>query len=313
MRHVFIMDPLEGVKPWKDTTYFLMLAAAQRGHEVYVTAQTDLSLRHGTTVAESRRVAVSANPEAPFRVESRQTLELASADVVWERTDPPVDRRYLYTSLMLDFLPPRTIVVNRPAAIRGWNEKLAALKFPEFTPPTLVSAGSGEIEKFLEQHGRITLKPIDGHGGKGIEFCNHDSPDRDAQIDRVTAGGRRWVIAQRYLESARDGDKRILLLDGEPIGAILRLHAEGQELNNLDAGGTANPTLLTERDLEICGAMADSLRESGIVFAGIDIIGGMLIEVNVTSPTGLQEASRFSNRDLHHTIMSALETAAADR
>ncbi len=310
MRHVFIMDPLEGVKPWKDTTYYLMLAAAQRGHEVYATSQGGLSLRHEQPVAELMRVSVREDHEQPFRVEQRLVMDLGLADVVWERTDPPMNRRYLYASLILDFLPRRTLVINRPAAIRDWNEKLAALKFPAFTPETLVSASAAEIGGFLDRHRRITLKPIDGHGGKGVEFCDHDAADREAVIERVTGGGRRWIIAQRYLESAREGDKRILLLNGEPIGAILRLHAEGKELNNLDAGGTANPTELTDRDLEICAAMAGPLRASGVVFAGIDIIGGMLIEVNVTSPTGLQEASRFSGRDLHHTIIEALESGS---
>jgi len=311
MRHAFIMDPLEQVKPWKDTSYHLMLAAQERGHEVYYLSQMDLSLRHTELVANASRVTVRDDQAQPFTIESAKTISLRDMDCVWERTDPPFNRRYLYTSLLLDFLPASVRVINRPQAIRDWNEKLAALKFPQYTPKTLVTSEARELEQFVQAHGRITLKPVDGHGGKGVEFCNASENGRGAQFERVTAAGRRWIIAQAYLEAAKDGDKRILLLDGEPIGAILRLHAEGQELNNLDAGGTANPTELTKRELEICAAMAPELRQRGIVFAGIDIIGDLMIEVNVTSPTGIQEASRFSGQKLNHRVIEWLENNPA--
>lgn len=307
MRHAFIMDPLDGVNPCKDTTYFLMLAATQRGHEVYFLSQNSVSLRHTTLVSSAHRVTTQDDLESPFIIEPKEIINLNDMDCVWERTDPPFNRRYFYTSLLLDFLPDSVTVVNRPQAIRDWNEKLAALKFSDYTPQTLVSAQPEEIEAFVQEHGRITLKPIDGHGGKGVEFSNASDVDRLATYQRVTASGRRWTIAQAYLEAASDGDKRILLLQGEPIGAILRVHAEGQELNNLDAGGTAKPTKLTDRDLQICRAVGPALKENGIVFAGIDVIGDYMIEVNVTSPTGIQEASRFSGQDLHHIVMQSLE------
>jgi glutathione synthase len=235
-------------------------------------------------------------------------LDLSTVQVVWERTDPPVNRRYLYTSLFLDFLPESTRIINRPSAIRDWNEKLAALKFPDLTPPTLVTSNSEEIHEFIRLHGRVTLKPIDGHGGKGVQFCDARTPGLDELLAAVTGSGTRWTIVQKYLELARDGDKRVLLLEGEPLGAVLRLHAEGQELNNLDQGGTANPTELTEADLAICRLVGPALHQAGIVFAGIDIIGGKLMEVNVTSPTGLQEAARFAGQALHHRIIERLES-----
>ncbi len=307
MRHAFIMDPIESVKPWKDTTYYLMLAAADRGHEVYTLSQMDLSLRHDYLVGKTRQVEVTDDHNRPFAASPPKVVNMDTMDCVWVRTDPPLNRRYLYTTLLLDFLSERVCVINRPQAIRDWNEKLAALKFPELTPATLVSGSVSEIEDFMARHGRITVKPIDGHGGKGVEFCSPGDDGNNDVFRRVTANGARWIIAQKYLEDAKNGDKRILLLDGTPIGAILRLHAEGRELNNLDAGGTANPAELSPRDLEICRQIGPSLRRMGIVFAGIDIIGGQMIEVNVTSPTGLQEASRFSGLRLHHKIIESLE------
>ncbi len=310
MRHVFIMDPIEAVKPWKDTTYYLMLAAAERGHDVFVTAQRALTLRQDRLLATVRPVDVFADHERPFVPGEEQTAELATMDVVWERTDPPVNRRYLYTSLLLDFLPRRVRVINRPAAIRDFNEKLAALKFPALTPATLVTSRADEIREFIEHHGRVTIKPIDGHGGKGIRFCRHGAPDVDDIIAEATARGDRWTLVQEYLPQASEGDKRILLLDGRILGAVLRLHAEGSELNNLDQGGSANPAGITARDEEICAEVGPVLRDAGIVFAGIDVIGGMLMEVNVTSPTGLQESARFAGRSLHHDIIAALEGTA---
>ena len=307
MRHAFIMDPLDSVKPWKDTTYYLMLAATQRHHEVFVLSQNSISLRHTTLFAKARRVTTQDNMETPFIIEAEETINLADMNCVWERTDPPFNRRYFYTTLLLDFLPDSVIVINSPRAIRDWNEKLGALFFPDYTPQTLVTCDAEEIDQFATRHGRITLKPIDGHGGKGVEFSNVSEENRFATYERVTSAGRRWIIAQAYLIDASKGDKRILLLNGEPIGSILRVHADGQELNNLDAGGTANPTELTKRDLQICASVGPKLKDNGIIFAGIDVIGDYMIEVNVTSPTGIQEASRFSGQDLHHVVMAHLE------
>ena len=182
---------------------------------------------------------------------------------------------------------------------------MAALHFPEFTPRTRVTSSAAIIQEMAQECGRVTLKPIDGFGGKGIVFFN-DGDDLSL-AEEATQQGRHWVICQEYLPAAKDGDKRILLLNGDPLGAILRVHADGEELNNMDAGGTANPSTLTDRDNEIVAALKPSLVEEGVFFAGIDIIGGMLIEVNVTSPTGLQEMSRFDGVDYHHRIIEALE------
>ncbi|MDP7522488.1 MAG: glutathione synthase [Arenicellales bacterium] len=309
MRISFIMDPLERVKPWKDTSYYLMLAACQRGHQVCHINPSTLSLDHDRVSAGSVSVDVTSSHQTPFRIiaESREWLD--QSDVVMVRTDPPFDRRYFYITLMLDLLPASTRVINRPSTLRDWNEKLAALYFPSLTPQTLVSCQHQEIVDFISSHGRTTLKPVDGHGGKGVVFVSEEDPQRDELISQSTNGGKHWIIAQRYLPEASEGDKRILLLNGEPLGAILRVHAEGEELNNLDAGGSAQKSTLNERDLEICAALQRPLQERGVYFAGIDIIGGQLIEINVTSPTGLQELSQFNSEDYHHQIIAGLETS----
>jgi glutathione synthase len=305
MKHAFIMNPLEGVKPWKDTTYFLMLACVERGHEVCYLDQTSLWLNHDVLCATVSWVNVNDDTENPFSIIKTETMELGDVEAVWVRTDPPFDRRYFYTTLLLDYLPDRTRVLNRPSGIRNWNEKLAALFYPEYTPKTVVTNNVDEIKSMAGRHKRITVKPVDGFGGKGIVF--YTDGDDDREIGEATHQGSHWVIVQEYLAEASLGDKRILLLNGEPMGAILRLHADGVELNNLDAGGSANPASLDQRDLEICAAIREGLIEQGVFFAGIDIIGGMLIEVNVTSPTGLQEMSRFNQEDYHHQLIAALE------
>ncbi len=306
MKHAFIMDPLESVKPWKDTSYFLMLACSELGHRVCHLDQRQLWLDHDDLKATVAWVDVRDDAKQPFRVSGQESLSLSEMDAVWIRTDPPFDRRYFYTTLMLDYLPAGTRVLNRPEGIRNWNEKLSALFYPDFTPPTRVTADVEVIRAMAEEFGRVTVKPIDGFGGKGIVFYDHGGDP--TEIREATHAGRRWVIAQQYLPAAVEGDKRILLLDGKPMGAILRVHAEGVELNNMDAGGIPNPATLDARDLEICAALEPGLVEQGIFFAGIDIIGGQLIEVNVTSPTGLQEMSRFDQVDYHHRIISALDT-----
>lgn len=307
MKHAFIMNSLETVKAWKDTTYFLMRACVERGHQVCYLEQNSLWLNHNQLNADITWVDVHDDHDKPFTRLESTALNLGEVDVVWIRTDPPFDRRYFYTTLLLDYLPKRTRVLNRPSGIRNWNEKLAALVYPEFTPNTVVTNDTDKIKAMADRHERIIIKPIDGYGGKGIVFYN--AGDCEQVIMEATQQGSHWVIAQAYLQTAAQGDKRILLLNGAPLGGILRVHAEGAELNNLDMGGVAKPVELEPRDLEICAVIKAGLIEQGVFFAGIDIIGGMLIEVNVTSPTGLQELCQFSQNDYHHQIIAALEPA----
>ncbi len=299
------MNPLDGVKAYKDTSYFLMLAATQRGHKVCYLDQNSLWLDHATLKAKVTWLSVNENLENPFTVLQPETISMETMDAVWIRTDPPFDRRYFYTTLLLEHLPESTRVLNRPQGIRNWNEKLAALYFAEFTPLTRVTNDVGLIMDMAAELGRVTVKPIDGFGGKGIVF--YQSGEDPEILNHATHQGRHWVICQQYLTAAAQGDKRILLLNGEPLGGILRLHADGAELNNMDAGGSAHPLELQAPDLAICAALKPRLLEQGVFFAGIDIIGDKLIEVNVTSPTGLQEMSRFDGVDYHHQIIAAIE------
>ena len=307
MKFVFIMDPLEGVKAHKDTSYLLMLAAHQLGHEVHHLNQNDVYLEHDQVMACVTTVEVHENHEQPFTGQSRQTVNLADVDVIFIRTDPPFDRRYFYTTLLLDYLPKRVKVINRPQTLRDWNEKLAALNYPELTPRTLISNSVEQIGIMLKAHQKLTVKPVDGHGGQGIIFIEQGDADWQEKVLHITHNETQWVVAQEYLAAASQGDKRILLVNGEAIGGILRVHAHGVELNNLDAGGSAHPCELDEYDLRICAAVKNDLAEKGVFFCGIDVIGGKLIEVNVTSPTGLRELTQFSGINYHHQIIQMLE------
>ncbi len=313
MKIAFLMDPLGTVKAYKDTSYYLMLAAHQLGHEVFYFNQFTMQAGNNTVSATTSEVSVHESIQQPFTVLATKSTDLSIMDVIFVRTDPPFDRSYMYCTLLLDLVGTSTLIVNRPSGIRNWNEKLAALLYPDLTPKTLITSQGDEIIEFMQELDRVTIKPIDGHGGKGIFFLDSDDKRSRDKINQVTCSGNHWVIAQEYLPDAKIGDKRILLVEGKPIGAVLRVHAEGEELNNLDQGAQAVPSQLDTRDLEICEAIAPGLYREGIFFCGIDVIGGMLIEVNVTSPTCLQELCRFSGIDHHYNIINHLETKIHSR
>ena len=307
MKIAFLMDPLESVKAYKDTSYYLMLACHERDHEVFYFNQNTMTATNGVVAATVQKVQVHASVEQPFTVLETLKINLSAMDAIFVRTEPPLDRAYFYAMLMLDLVGGKTVIVNQPSGIRNWNEKLAALHFPDITPATLITRSRDEILQYRAEFGRLTLKPLDGYGGLGIVFLEEVDKQEDEKIDHITQSGRHLVIAQEYLSAAQEGDKRILLVEGEPIGAIFRVHADGVELNNLDQGGVAEPAELDDVDLAICAQIKEGLIEEGIFFSGIDVIGGKLIEVNVTSPTGLQELSRFNERSYNHDIIAVLE------
>ena len=280
MRFGFIMDPLATVKPHKDTSYFLMLAAYERGHEVFFIDQNHLGLEGKTPYARATQLKVSSEHKKPFTELNTSHQELDCFDVLLVRKDPPFDRRYFYTTLILDFVNTKsTRVVNAPQALRDWNEKLSALYYHAYTPLTKVSSDLNEIEEFVYEKKQAILKPIDGHGGRGIVL----------------------------LKEAAIGDKRILLVDGEPIGAVLRVAQQAGGLNNLDQGGVAHPAELTEHEKKVCKDLSIRLKAQGLFFVGIDMLGPYLTEINVTSPTGLQELVNFSGIPFHHKIIEKLE------
>ena len=307
MKIAFLMDPLETVKAYKDTTYYLMLAASERGNEVFYFNQYSMQAANAGVTAAVELLNVRSSIERPFEILDRRNADLSTMDAIVVRTDPPFDRSYLYSTLLLDLIASDTVVVNRPSGIRNWNEKLAAMLYPDFTPATLISNETKEILKFVSEYERVTIKPVDGHGGKGIFFLEPGDADNVQKINQVSKNASHWIIVQEYLPQAQEGDKRILLLEGEPIGAVLRIHAEGMELNNLDQGGEAVAAEMDDRDYEICSAIKPGLIEQGIFFCGVDVIGGKLIEVNVTSPTCLQELCHFSGTAHHHNIIARLE------
>ncbi|MDJ0837063.1 MAG: glutathione synthase [Acidobacteriota bacterium] len=313
MKIAFIMDPLEGVKAHKDTTYYIMLAARQRQHQVFYLDQNDLLARHDRLYAELTPVDVHADIERPFTKHDSSIVPMDEMDAVMVRTDPPFDRRYFYTTLLLDLLPPTTVVVNRPRGLRNWNEKLSALHFARFNARTLVTRRKDQILEFMEESGkRVTLKPVDGFGGRGVVFLDPGGPNNDQLINLITHNGSHMVIVQDFIPEARTGDKRILLLNGEPLGAVLRKAPKGKELNNLDAGGSAHPAEITPFEREMCAQMKQGMLDQGILLGGIDILGDRLIEINVTSPTCLQELCRFTGKDFHHDIVAAVETLSTE-
>lgn len=285
---LFVMDPLERVSPTKDTTYALMRAAAARGHSLFFGEAKDLAQYGAVPWIRARPVAIPG-AAGPFEWLGEASMrEVASFAAVWIRTDPPFDEAYVEATWILERVDRRrTLVINEPVGIRAANEKLYALHFPEVCPTTLVTRDVGLLREFVKEHGEVVLKPLAGYAGKGILFAHDGMRGLNSLLETAVADGR--TEAQVYLPEARQGDKRILLLDGEPLGAVLRLHGPGEERNNLHLGGSALRTEIDEHDQRIIQAVAPKLRADGLYFVGLDVIGGLLTEVNVTSPTGIQE------------------------
>lgn len=287
------MDPIEAIDLASDSTFVLALESLARGHELLTYQPSSLVLRAGSLTAAARRVlALRREPGNHVDQDPPAPLDLAGCDVVLVRQDPPFDMAYLTTTHLLEALPPSTLVVNDPRGIRDSPEKLLVLRFPEFMPPTIVAVDAGEIEAFRREHGRTVLKPVYGHGGNGIFLLEPGDPNLEPLLDLL--GRREPVIAQQYLPEVVDqGDRRIVLLEGEPVGAIDRVPPRGGFRSNLVAGGTAGRADLSDRDREICAAVGPELRRRGLVLAGIDVIAGLITEINVTSPTGLPSIERF--------------------
>jgi len=310
MEILFVMDPLERVSPRTDTTYALMREAERRGHALYFAEAGALSMRGGTPWIRARPVSVLVEGATHRWLGEEVFREVSSFPSVWLRTDPPFDAAYLEATWILDRVDrSRCLVVNDPTGVRAANEKLYALRFPELCPTSLVTRDVRLLREFVEEHGEVVLKPLSGHAGEGILFAQRGMRGLNALIEAATAGGRRCE-AQVFLPEAAAGDKRILLLDGEPLGAVLRVHGEGEERNNFHMGGSAAHTELDEDDRRIVRTLAPALRADGLIFVGIDVIGGRLTEVNVTSPTGIQEIERLGGRGAVARVIDWCERAA---
>jgi glutathione synthase len=258
-------------------------------------------------------VRPAATPAEAFSVEPRVSIPLEAFDVVLMRKDPPVDTAYLHATWILEQARGKTLLVNDPRGLRELNEHLAVLRFPDLTPPTIVTRSADKLREFqAAQGGAIVVKPVDGYGGLGIFVVRKGDPNASSILETSTGAGTRWTLAQKYLPEAVEGDKRIVLVDGEPVGAVLRVPAEAEARGNLHVGGRAVRTDLDARDRAIVAAVAPFLRDHGQILVGLDVIGGMLTELNITSPTGVRHISRLEDRNVAAPIMDRLAKMAAD-
>jgi glutathione synthase len=302
------MDPLESININGDSTFALMLEAQARGHALWHYHVRNLSLRGGQVVAQAHPVTVRREAGNHFTFGAPVELDLArDADVVLMRQDPPFDMAYITATHILEHIHPKTLVVNDPAAVRNAPEKLFVTHFPELMPATLITADAREIARFRAQHGDIIIKPLFGNGGAGVFHLRPDDPNMNSLVEMFTERSREPLVVQQYLPAVRQGDKRVILVDGVAKGAINRVPAAGEARSNMHVGGRPEPTTLTPREREICERIGPALRERGMIFVGIDVIGGFLTEINVTSPTGLQELARFDGVHLERDIWEAIE------
>ena len=307
------MDPIEGINIETDTTFFLMLEAQTRGHALWVYTPERIALEDGKVTARGRALNLQAVKGDHHRVGEMEVRELAEMDVVLMRQDPPFDMAYITATHFLEAIHPKTLVVNNPIEVRNAPEKLFVTGFPGVQPPTLITSDAEAIYDFRARHGDMVLKPLFGGGGSGVVRIKADDPNLDALLELHAMIGREPVIAQKFISAVSKGDKRVLLIDGEPVGAINRIPAEGQVRSNLARGGRAEAVELTARDLELCAIIGPELRRRGLLFVGIDIIGDYLTEINVTSPTGAQQLKRFGGADAAAALWDRIEAIRAER
>ena len=306
------MDPIAGIDIDADSTFALALEAQRRGHRLFYYLPTDLSFRDGRVLAFARPLAVRRERGNHFTLGETADLDLGKdADVVLLRQDPPFDLAYITTTHILELIHPQTLVVNDPAEVRNAPEKLLMLRFPDLLPPTLITRDRARVRAFRAEFGDIIVKPLYGNGGAGVFHLKPEDDNLNALLEMFEGLSREPLMVQRYLPAVRQGDKRIILVDGEPAGVLLRVPQAGEARSNLHVGGKGVKASLTARDRWICAAIGPTLREKGLVFVGIDVIGDWLTEINVTSPTGIQEIGRFDGISIEATIWDAIERRRA--
>jgi len=308
MNFLFIADPLAGFKTYKDSTYVMMVESARRGHGLFAMLAGDLAWRDGRVIGRLRKVELTG--ASPWFAEgASEWRDLAAFDAVIMRTDPPFDQAYLYATWLLEMAERQGArVFNRPQSLRDYNEKLAIARFPQFTAPTLVASDAALIRTFLAEQGDVVVKPLNAMGGAGVFRLRPHDPNLGAILETLTRNGAETIMAQRYLPEIKDGDKRILLIDGEVVPFCLaRIPAEGETRGNLAAGGTGLARPLTEHDWDIARGLAPTLKQAGLLLVGLDVIGACLTEVNVTSPTCFQEITQQTGFDVAAMFVDALE------
>lgn len=303
-----VMDSVDKINIDKDTTFVLMLEAQRRGHQVYFMELDDLFIRGGTAHGRHRRLQL-ARGTPHYELGDFAVGALEDFDSVWMRKDPPFDMKFFFATHLLSLIDQRNcFVMNHPKGLREANEKLYALRFPEQIPQTLVSSNMAQLKAFMDElGGEMIVKPLDGCGGSGVFYLNEQDRNTNSILEAATDNGRRLVMGQRYLPEIRQGDKRIIVLNGEPLGAVLRVPLESETRGNIHVGGTCVKTEVTARDREICAALAPLLRADGLYFAGLDVIGNFLTEVNVTSPTGIQEVNALDGVCLESQVIDFVE------
>ena len=301
------MDPIGPINIDGDSTFRIMEEAQARGHSLFYYTPDKLVFQEGRVTAKGWPMTVQRVHGDHFRLGDEIEVDLSDFDVLWLRQDPPFDMGYITTTHILDMIHPDTLVVNDPFWVRNYPEKLLVLNFPDLTPPTMIARDLETLKEFRARHGDVILKPLYGNGGAGV-FKLSQGDSNLASLHEMFAGiNREPLIMQKFLPDVSKGDKRVILVDGEPVGAINRVPAAGETRSNMHVGGRPEKVDLTERDLEICAAIGPLLREKGQVFVGIDVIGDWLTEINVTSPTGLQELERFEGTNVTAKIWEAIE------
>lgn len=312
LRVAIQMDPIEGVNIESDTTWLQAMEAQNRGYPIWVYDFRTLALEDGRLFCRARPVTLKQVVGDHVTFGDEVKLDLGQdVDVILMRQDPPFDMAYVTATYLLETVHPRTLVVNDPAEVRSAPEKLLVTKFPALTPPTLISSDPVALNDFHRRHGEVVLKPLHGAAGSGVVRLKADDPNLDALVEIHAMGSRDPLVIQKFLPAVSKGDKRIILIDGEPVGAINRVPAKDQVRSNLRVGGSAQPVELTERDREICAAIGPTLRERGLIFVGIDVIGDWMTEINVTSPTGAQQLLRFNGINAAALMWDAIEKKRA--
>jgi glutathione synthase len=311
MKLAFVADPLPSFKIHKDSTYAMMVEAAKRGHELYFTLQEGLMWKGGRVVGETSRLTLTGDRDPWYRIAPPKETPLAEFDAVLMRKDPPFDTEYVASTWLLELAQKDGAkVFNDPRAIRDHSEKLAIAKYPQFSPPTLVTRLTGQLQEFIDANQDVVLKPLDGMGGESVFRVASGDPNRNVIVETLVRDGAKSVMAQRYIPEIREGDKRILLIAGKAVPHCLaRIPKPGETRGNLAAGGTGVAKPLSRRDLEIANALGPQLARQGLLLVGLDVIGDWLTEINVTSPTCFQEIAQQTGFDVAGMFLDAVEAA----
>ncbi len=310
-----VMDPIASIHYKKDTSLAMMMAAQERGWSLFYMEQSDLYLKDGVAMGLMQAIEVAWNPDAWFTLGEKSDAPLSTLDVILMRKDPPFDNEYIYTTYLLEQAESAgTLVVNKPQSLRDCNEKLFATQFPQCCPPLVVSNNAQVLKAFHVTHGDVIFKPLDGMGGSSIFRLRKDDPNVSVIIETLTGHGRTPIMAQRFIPEIVNGDKRILLIDGEPVPyALARVPARGETRGNLAAGGSGVPQPLSERDRWIASQVKEVVKAKGLLFVGLDVIGDYLTEINVTSPTCVRELNNAYNLDIAGDLMTCIEGKLSQR